>query len=264
MEYAIVYGAKQFIGFELCKELLNCGCTVVAIEHDNYLESYDAEKWLEIGRNANLLSLPMNELGDEIDSEKVCFIPFIDFLDHPSEDEINNFLLKATELFSLEKISEHIIIYPSRYYYSHSDQARRRFHDILQMHNKNIKKMVEFYVPTLYGPWQPNSYLFQQLIENKQTKKYADDENDAIFAEDAVKTIISETKKSVNGQKILLKNSKENSWRNCIQFLNESVPISNVKNEIDDPDIQIRTVQETYSYQEGLTMQIECYKRSKQ
>ncbi|MEK5392402.1 hypothetical protein NSQ59_18770 [Margalitia sp. FSL K6-0131] len=258
MESTIVCGAMHFVGFEICKELLNRGCSVIAIDNEEQAERFHLEKWLEIGRNANLMRLSIEEIRDEIDSETVCFIPFIDFL--RSSEKMNDLLNTVENLIQMENITEYHIIYPSQYYHSFSDMDKSKLHTIFQKNNR-IKKVVEYYAPTLYGPWQPNTYLFQQLIEGKPTDDYLDDQRDAIFIEDAVKEIVGNTKATEHGQSLLLRNVQSDTWRNCILFLNESFSMPDEKKMIDNSDIQIINVKEQRSYQEGLIMQMECFKR---
>lgn len=258
MESAIVCGAMHFVGFEVCKELLNHGCIVVAMENEKYAEKYHMEKWLEIGRNANLMRLSIEEIRDEIDSAAVCFIPFIDFQRSP--EKIDDLLGTVESLLHLENITEYHIIYPSQYHHTFSDIVKGKFNGVFQKNRGNIK-VVEYFVPTLYGPWQPNTYLFQQLIEGKPTDDYLDDQQDAIFIEDAVKEILGIAKEIEHGQRIMLRNNQTDMWRNCIQYLNEAFPIPEEKQVRNNNDIQIRYVQEKHSYKEGLTLQMECFKR---
>jgi len=258
MENAIVCGAMHFVGFELCKELLNHGCCVVALDKESNTEKYHMEKWLEIGRNANLLQLSIEEIRDEINSSTVCFIPFIDFLSSP--EKMNDLFKVVESLLQMENITEYHIIYPSRYQYSFSDMNRRNFNDVFPISAIN-KKVVEYYVPTLYGPWQPNTYLFQQLIEGKTKDEYLDDRTDAIFIEDAVKEIVENTKQTEHGQRILLRNSKPEIWRECVLYLNNDFIMPHEKQVAIDSNLQIKNIQEKHSFQDGLMMQMECFKR---
>ncbi|MGV3467151.1 MAG: hypothetical protein ACO1OT_17910 [Heyndrickxia sp.] len=258
MENAIVCGAMHFVGFELCKELLNHGCSVVAIDNESNTEKSSMEKWLEIGRNANLMRISIEEIRDEIDSSAVCFIPFIDFLSFPGN--MNDLFKVVESLLQVENITEYHIIYPTKYLFSYSDRSRRNFNEIFSKANRN-KKVVEYYVPTLYGPWQPNTYLFQQLIEGKLNEEYLDDRLDAIFIEDVVKEIVENTKQWEHGQRILMRNMQPDSWRNCILYLDNDFIIPNEKLVVNDGSIQIKNIQEKQSFKEGLTMQKECFKQ---
>ncbi|PKR86752.1 hypothetical protein [Heyndrickxia camelliae] len=258
MENAIVCGAMHFVGFELCKQLLNRGCSVVAIDHGGNTDKYHVEKWLEIGRNANLLRLPIEEIRDEIDSSVVCFIPYIDFLSLP--DKFNGLFNDVESLLQMENITEYHIIFPSKYHFSFSDTNRRNFNAVFPITNMN-KKVVEYYVPTLYGPWQPNTYLFQQLIEGKCQDDYLDDTMDAIFIEDAVKEIVDNTQQTEHRQRILIRNMQPDMWRKCVLYLKEDFKVPPKKHVVEDRDMVIKNIQECHSFQESLKIQIECFKR---
>jgi nucleoside-diphosphate-sugar epimerase len=262
MESAIVCAARQFVGFEICKELLNHGYNVIAIDNELYLEKKHLEKWMEIGRNANLFEQSIKDSIVQTDSPLLCFIPFVDLVGLEESTETTGWGQKIESFLENNSIVEFIFIFPSQLLdpsYNEDNHERILYKEILNQF-KN-KKVIEFYVPTLYGPWQPEKYLFQQLIEGKSNEPYLDDCNDALYIEDAIKSILESINEKTNKQRILLQNAQPNTWRNCILYLNESYMIPADNNKRDLKNIKLMTVQEKTHYQEGLTLQIDCFKR---
>lgn len=86
MRHAAVYGARQPFGFELCSQLLEKGYYVHAVDHQYWMREADEEKWLFVGRNANL---DYYEIQNEDDHAKLpfkvpknclIFIPVVDYM----------------------------------------------------------------------------------------------------------------------------------------------------------------------------------------
>jgi hypothetical protein len=85
MKDAAVYGARQPFGFELCTQLLERGYCVYAVDHEYWMRESDEEKWLFIGRNANLRYFGLKNGNDDaalpFQPQRHClfFIPVIDY-----------------------------------------------------------------------------------------------------------------------------------------------------------------------------------------
>ncbi len=84
MKTAVLFGARQDFGFELCSLLLEKGYEVIAIDHQDWITDHQEENWLLIGRNANVRYKELSnekELIHHTLMEKECLyiIPTIDY-----------------------------------------------------------------------------------------------------------------------------------------------------------------------------------------
>nr|WP_144929059.1 hypothetical protein [Paenibacillus bovis] len=80
MRTAIVVGARQSLGFRICRQLLENGFVVYGKDFASWQNEQCEENWLYIGRNANL-HFDYVEDEDDLLSDDVDFliVPLIDF-----------------------------------------------------------------------------------------------------------------------------------------------------------------------------------------
>ena len=113
MEQAIVFAAQQFIGFELCKQLLNEGFEVIALEHEMMLDELAEDKWLEIGRNANLTYEMINNSLQLNHPSYICFIPLYDLFIQRNNEIVEDWHKSFTTLYQLIEPRVELIIFIS-------------------------------------------------------------------------------------------------------------------------------------------------------
>ena len=77
MKTAVVFGARQFFGFEICSQLLDKGYYVHAIDHQNWQKKDHKDKWLFIGRNANLKYTNIEEQTDVFRQTNIPELPYL-------------------------------------------------------------------------------------------------------------------------------------------------------------------------------------------
>lgn len=93
MKTAIVLGARQELGFQLCEHLLENDYAVFANDFLLWQDETHEEKWLYIGRNAHLHYMKSENIADILKKEALTFhyiiIPLIDFYlrDFPELEE---------------------------------------------------------------------------------------------------------------------------------------------------------------------------------
>lgn len=93
MKSAIVLGARQQYGFKLCEELLEQGYQVNAMDFNQWQTTEQEEKWLFIGRNANLHYAPLHEKENISDNQAfMLIVPLIDFYSR-QQTEVHDALL---------------------------------------------------------------------------------------------------------------------------------------------------------------------------
>ena len=154
MSIAVVFAARQQNGFSLCVELLEKGYTVYANDHSLWQNAEHEEKWLFIGRNANLHYLDgeceeiYQAIKDGETDQFLCFIPLIDYFDR-DVSSVHKDLVKRIQFFSSsgERNFTFIFIQPSAITIKQSP-----FYNELESMKKNIQEnhqVVEYFISDL-------------------------------------------------------------------------------------------------------------------
>ncbi|TMU88092.1 hypothetical protein FGG79_08280 [Bacillus sp. BHET2] len=193
MNHAFVFAAQQFLGFELCDALLEKGWTVTAIDIDTEVK----DKWLEIGRNANLQYIPYDQWDKNMHEDCNVFLPYYDQV----RENTVSYLEEVEAIASKLEQPPHIIrIYPNGNRSQSEDGSA-------------------FYLPTLYGIHQPEEFLFAQLLMGgKGEASYVDDPSGAIYVKDAANVIISQASKN---ESFTLKPLSAKSWNEALSYVTE-------------------------------------------
>ncbi|TRZ35789.1 hypothetical protein CEQ21_09145 [Niallia circulans] len=254
MENAVIVGTYQFIGFHLCHSLLEEGEAVYGVSYPN-VEIKDIEdKRLEIGRNANYQEISW-ENKTAFESGKIIY----DCYD----------LSKSKQI--VERIKSDVLQYNVQELIRHN-QELIFLGNILEFeeHEKNLYSLLEqqglpyraIYFPTLFGPWQPDEFLFAQLLEGNEEIIISEQEyrEDAIFIADAVLSV-KELLVKKSGKYTFLRSGLQNQWQQCqkeIRELTVDIPSYTIP-----PKLHTYSVASTNSNAENLEMQrrhIKMYK----
>ncbi|MFJ5714951.1 hypothetical protein [Neobacillus sp. NPDC093127] len=275
MDKAVIFGVYEFISFHACKTLLNKGVEVVGIHIDEIENNlFLEEKRLEIGRNSNFSEHTIEEINNccEEAAVKTAFILSVYDL----------YILNKEAILRKEKIIESIFHYLERnqknieliFLLPIQMLGAKRDIELTNFLNKT-KGQVEnsqlFYLPAIYGPWQPEAFLFQQAIIakfQKQELKLADREwtRDVLFADDAVASIfeILETRKYGDPPRsYLLKSGEKSYWTRCAAYLHieEGLAKSNPLEPLKVNNELIKVSVKVTSMADSITKQIEHVNR---
>jgi len=221
MKKALVLGAFQFLGFHLCSKLLIDGEEMIGIPLPNLQVEYVDEKRMEIGRNANFIEQDWNDLEQLFQCEEIDTIYIDLYTLKMAKDLFSQIQQKIVDNENLLKNKQIVLLTNI----SFLKEKEGTIFEQTSMFDRNITVM---YFPTLYGPWQPNDFLFQQVIEEKRQVKLNSLEYpfDAIFVEDVVKEVVTHVKSSTS-KHILFKSTIPEHWQICVNLLNweEKMPI---------------------------------------
>jgi nucleoside-diphosphate-sugar epimerase len=214
MTRAIVAGSLGFLGFELCSVLLEEGFEVLAVDQQDEA----GERWLEVGRNANITYQPLHQASTDVDGRTIFYINLYDLLTEDKKgkqsfyDGVKNVLGKSEK-----RQVEAVVLVPTVLSQRINEKELSRFLKFLDDEQFDIQSKV--YVPTLIGPHQPETFLFQQLITNEvQASHYIDDTRNAIFVRDAAHAIIN---KIIESKDYRLVSSTPDSWQKTHQLLDK-------------------------------------------
>ncbi|UII57000.1 GDP-mannose 4,6-dehydratase [Cytobacillus spongiae] len=216
MDKAIVIGNYEFIGFHLCRTLLNKGYEVSGI-YNNQLE-YVEEMQFEFGRNANYTDYyASGEIEDHLtnDNQTVIFVNYYDYFHQRKEKVFSRIMLN----YQLEETSAKIVlVLPINLLSNGFEEARKE-----QLFRSATAQMV--YLPTIYGPWQSSQSLFHNalLMQNNgedRELKWNDREynQDAIYVDDAINQVITLAKTN-SPREVILKSSLSHHWDKCAKLL---------------------------------------------
>ncbi|MCQ6274320.1 hypothetical protein JMM81_04925 [Bacillus sp. V3B] len=232
MDKAIVIGAFEFIGFHLCLSLLEQGTEVIGIhfpteDDDIYLE----EKRLEIGRNSNFIEKDETYFSslEALPSNDIIFLDYYSYYMNRQEHKLKMFLDTRQ---SLENKSRVALLLPIHFCEEKTEQNLFLF----QKGDKEEYHSI-FFLPTIYGPWQPSSHAFHQALLYPTLPIHVDDrewQGDALYIEDAIKTIMLHLEDKENNL-FLLRSKIKDHWRKVAMKLlidplsdryNESIQVS--------------------------------------
>jgi nucleoside-diphosphate-sugar epimerase len=272
MERAVILGVYDFIGYSLCRYLLDNGVEIEGVHivgrHDHF---FTEEKRMEIGRNANFTEISFREWKNSGADELVIISLYEHLNNNDKREQFNKALMEKLENMNRSD-QQLILILPASIALKQDKSANHQL-DLLRFIEKKNLSVLEIYVPTIYGPWQPEQYFFQQSLNNLEkgsgTPVIADWEwtHDALFIDDAVETII-EIAESCKTGKYFLKSGENNQWLNCAEellgnqagfLLNKSAGTPEIKDFI-----KIRNLKKNEKILLGLRKQKEQYSRIKE
>lgn len=277
MKKAIVIGSLGFIGFSLCKRLLEAEYEVIGIDHIS--EDHDKlkeQKLLGISRNSNLKyinnsieNLILKEVAESCNVLYYCLHDTDYKKEHVNEkrlrmkknlidvmDYCNEVTCKFVYLSSYESINQRNEIGLMKLSEENEiDQYSKK--------NKNFSFHI-LQLPTVYGPWQPDSMTFQQLIMGMDTPSIDPIREDAIFIDDLVEILVELPIDLVANKRIKINSNRKNQWQQGVNLIKGVSNLMQESCEIEDKD-RITGDQEVYSrylhtsIEEGIKQQKEHF-----
>ncbi|MED3563911.1 hypothetical protein, partial [Bacillus xiapuensis] len=202
MDKAVIFNVFDFVNFHFCKALLNNGVEVngIILEKDRN-EPYLDEKRFEVGRNANFNESVLTDWVERNDLPKeksnVIFSLYDIYMLHKENLLENNSVTKLILQILNEKERTDLItlLLPSQLVTrSKFPKTLTILNDFLTKMNLPVEELQLFYLPTLYGPWQPETFHFQRRIltslnRDVRIQGEREDKTDALFIDDAIETM---------------------------------------------------------------------------
>lgn len=264
----VILGVYEFLGFIMAEHFLEKGLEVTGI-HIEQTEEYDIfleEKKSLFARNANYTEISYLEWSHSQElTSKTSLIVF----------PIYDFFLKKTALVflgqdlldhlfhTMKKFSDSqlVCLAPIQYKEKSMDQQQKH-HDFLTNVYKGYSTCKLIYLPTIFGPWQPIDYFFQQLIRFEIKKdlvpKLHDQEyiHDAIYSEDLIDAIYPLVEIEGNREFVLISETK-NKWVSCVEHLQHKCKLNVIEknSSIKTEDTSIIIVSDKTSIEQGLARQ---------
>jgi hypothetical protein len=269
MDKAVIINVFDFVSFHVCKTMLNKGIEVngVKMENSENRRNNKEEKSLEIGRNANFKECSLEDwLKHSPERGTITLMSLYDLYMTNNERTI-------LESSGMESIIEHLkksndmsgmitMLIPSQLLSSElsspAEVMMENFLNILKKLNLNIQYI---YLPTIFGPWQPSTFVFQHSILSKLNKNedfdvFREATRDALFVNDTVDSLMEIMESKKQGS-YLLESGKENQWTLCAEFLKIEERLLKVQKNQDFKKSHTKVlVKEGTLYSDGLQEQI--------
>lgn len=276
MKKALVIGSLGFIGFSLSKRLLEEEFEVIGIdqiseEHDKLKE----QKLSEVARNSNFKYI--NNSIEHLDLQEVaesCDVLYYCLHDTDiNKNNVNKKMAKMKEI--LKNVMDYCNKITCKFVYLSSYESLNQRNEIGQVKMEEENEIENFskinpnfyyyilHLPTVYGPWQPDSMTFQQLIMGMDSPSIDPIREDAIYIDDLVGILLELPIGSEVNKTIKINSSRKNQWQEGINLIKG---ISNQKQESNDIEEINTEKQEIYSrhlqtsLEEGIRQQKEHYK----
>lgn len=264
----VILGVYEFLGFILAEHFLEKGLEVTGV-HIEQTEGYDLfleEKKSLFARNANFTEMSYLEWSEsqELTSKSsLILFPIYDFfLKKPAlvflgQDLLDHLFQTMTKLSD----SQLVCLAPIQYKDKTLD-PQRKAQDFLTNVYKGYSRCKLIYLPTIFGPWQPIDYFFQQLIrfeiKTDLDPKLHDQEyiHDAIYSEDLMDAIHPLIEMEGNGEFVLISETK-NKWVSCVKHLQHEfqLHVMEKNSSIETEDTSMIIVSDKISIEQGLARQ---------
>lgn len=265
LDKVCILGVYEFIGFHLCKRFLENGFSVEGVHLDTECDLFLEEKRLEVGRNANFNEKSFPLSGQNIKTE-VTIIPIYDWFMTYKESKLNydKFFSEIIQYIKNAPKKNFVYLLPIQLSTDWQDEGMGKIRNFIDQ-TKHMDQFIQyFYLPTIFGPWQPGSFLFQkkllnQINNNNEQIEVREWPFDAIYIEDLLISLIERIEFGESGS-FLIDSGIPKSWELCAEILQLDKSIGkafdDVKLKVDDGVKKI-TLKEVTPYQESLMAQKE-------
>lgn len=224
MNKAVVVNVFSFVGFSLANFLLNKGINVIGIVLKGEQKEHEIEqKLLHIGRNANLTYYNHD---DEKIQDRLLDIDVIYFdlkKEHPILKEVigkckKGILISSLDVFEISdgKIDESSLP-------SHNDFFKLEKTFMNQARKQQIRYTI-VRLPTVYGPWQEETGVYQQCMMNQlnETPKeivIRENIHDILYIDDVIDALYTLGMKNIDQEIIHFASGKKNQWLEGLKLL---------------------------------------------
>lgn len=267
MERAAIVGVYDYIGYSLCRYMLDAGLEVDGIHPaGNKEDYYTEEKRLEIGRNANFSEIDLADWKVEKTGESLFVSLFELLLERSGTVAVLETLLNKLEGLHAKKLQT-VLILPA-YFAQENVKHKENESELNRMIYSKESNVLTIYLPTIFGPWQPEKFYFQQvMLKSTRDGRHLPDigpwewTDDCLYIDDAVKTIKELAESGERGQYIL-SSGKLDRWKECAkELLGNDIAFPRTAQPTIKPTVKVWKVSRNEQVSRGLSKQKELYDR---
>lgn len=282
MEQAIVIGSFGFLGYHLTTKLLEQGITVYGIDLALDEVTEIEEKIMTIGRNSNLHVLSKEQwknlerhLPKKVDTLFYC----IDLHEKKLTDLIElrenfiqaieycqNYVIKLILASSIELVGHDEPLITEAAPVIPLTKKGERYVELEELIKTcSTKKSFPYLIlrfPTLYGPWQPETYAFQKafrLKEEGMEGEWIEDEymGDILYVEDAADALIKAALSRYDQEIVHITSDKVGEWeKGMSMIINQNRETKTINYQLSNQKArELLSFTPTISLEEGLRKQ---------
>jgi nucleoside-diphosphate-sugar epimerase len=272
MDKAVIFGVYDFISFHLCKALLDIGFEVtgVILESEREIDFLD-EKRLEIGRNANYTEYPYSNWIHTYEETEAIVLSLYDLYMQYKETILKESEMKELLTNYFSKIQNRslkfIILAPSQLLTKPiEEKSFKVIEDFIMKLNELTPQVQLFYLPAIFGPWQPESFMYQHTIVNKiqrnsNFKGIREDTGDVLYIKDVIDLIIDLMDSGKPGS-YLVESGMKGQWELGAAYLQIQEVLTKERNLLNQNESITKVkVNSITAITEGINKQIELTKR---
>jgi nucleoside-diphosphate-sugar epimerase len=244
MDKIIIVGTYEFIGYQLCLSLLEQGREVIGIHLNTHSQDlFLEEKRFGIGRNSNFIERDETffDSSDPLSDPMILFIDYYSFYFKREEKKLSSII--NTNFLKMDSI-HFVFTLPVQLIHETGLIERTLF----QESDEKVATTI-FFLPTIYGPWQPMKYVFQQALCNPNGSIILDEREwteDALYINDVMEIILQELE-GKRKKVYLFKSKVEEHWKKVLRILlgKSELESTHYKQEPLNPDITVIDVGDT-------------------
>ncbi|RSK26459.1 NAD-dependent epimerase/dehydratase family protein [Bacillus sp. HMF5848] len=246
MNSALVVGCFNFVGFHLVEHMLERGIEVTGVFDKVHSPNDWSDKELAIGRNANFETIDLGSLNvTDLAKFDVVYYTLIDPNQHVDKTALSLYQTITTELLAsllsfCRKSNTPVFLISSYDVFNENDEVVStksipnpstligRLHLLEERLLLDLKKALGgiatiVRVPTAFGPWQPQTMVYQQIIDGEEIV-IKENRRDMMYVRDLAETLYMLYYQETNEAIIHVISGKKNQWDKGFSLLSRSKP----------------------------------------
>lgn len=214
MDKVIIIGVYEYLGFHLCLKFLEEGIEVIGVDTEiDDSDFFIEEKKLFIGRNSNFTERDLSALKHE--NGLVNTHVFIDYYSNYVRGQEESLITVLINQLEDAEMTSLVVLLPIQMCGDRKD-SQLPFLQFIE-NDRKIRSSF-FYLPSIYGPWQPLEFALQQSLYEPNKEILINEREwteDAIYIEDAI-TVICKNFEKEGQNKYVLRSMLEDNWSKLI------------------------------------------------
>lgn len=174
MKTAVVFGARQPFGFEICSCLLEKGFEVYGIDHEQWISQEQNDNWLLIGRNANLRYMELKKTDKSLqqnllDERGLFIIPILDYLSN-NNNVMDQLVSQVKGIAEEQRSGDSLLVIQPPFLERDQSSYIRNFNDLLQLIKETLQ-IAEYRLPPSFSDEEKNMDIAGEIVEGQFEKQ---------------------------------------------------------------------------------------------
>lgn len=173
MKSAVVFGARQQYGYEICAKLLEFGWIVYGIDHEKWQTEEKEDRWMGIGRNAHLQLMIIEQhkknaaLIDYSKNPHMYIIPVLDYDAYHLDVMHDQLILMLEHLSKLQQDTKPLFLFiQSAASKRNQSEFQQNLEILLEQMRRDQQHVIQYFLPSTH------SHMFFERIPMKSQRKF--------------------------------------------------------------------------------------------